>query len=234
MSMLFALSPAMFQTLFASAPKTQCPGVVSRTADGPRPHVDFDPTFTEVAVGKVATGPMPQINFPGFAGDRNAVKLMLLRPKLSLPPAVKLGCDISGMIVRVMRFQSWLKVIGTTGWMLRTFWVLPLLLGGPFPKLVLFWNGALTTLATGFCASLASISSSSCFAPSGPSDETCDSTFSGSAEAATPAARSAQAAATTFHLTKCSLPSRYAISAGLLIAELENRRSGHAFMQSSN
>src|SRR5216683_697099 len=234
MSMLFALSPAMFQTLFASTPKTQCPGMASRTADGPRPHVDCDPTFTEVAVGKVATGPTPQINFPGFAGDRNAVKLMLLRPKLPLPPGVKLGCDTSGMIVRVMRFQSWLKVIGTTGWMLRTFWVLPLLLGGPFPKLVLFWNGTLTTLATGFCAILASISSSFCFAASGPSDEASDSTFSTSAECATPAARSAQAAATTFNFMKCSLPSRYAISAALLIAELENRRSEHPSIQSSN
>src|SRR6266851_1682639 len=55
MSMLFALSPAMFQTLFASTPKTQCPGVVSRTADGPRPHVDFDPTFTEVAQAEAFT-----------------------------------------------------------------------------------------------------------------------------------------------------------------------------------
>jgi len=84
--------------------------MVSRTADGPRPQVDCDPTFTEVAVGKVATGPTPQTNFPGFAGDRNAVKLMLLRPKLPLPPAVKLGCDTSGMIVRVMRFQRPVKV----------------------------------------------------------------------------------------------------------------------------
>src|SRR5258708_12340320 len=123
MSMLFALLPEMFQTLFASTPKTQCPGMVSRTADGPRPQVDCDPTFTEVAVGKVATGPTPQINFPGFAGDRNAVKLMLLRPKL--PPGVNLGCDTSGMILRVMRFQSGLTVIRTTGWLFRTFLVLP-------------------------------------------------------------------------------------------------------------
>src|SRR5258708_27404065 len=168
--MLFALLPAMFQTLFASTPKTQCPRMVSRTADGPRPHVDCDPTFTEVAVGKVAAGPTPQINFPGFAGDRNAVKLMLLRPKLPLPPAVKLGCDTSGMIVRVMGFQWPVKVTGTTGWMLRTFWV-PLLLGGPYPKLLLFWNGTLTPLGTGFCAILGRLSSSFCFAAPGPADD---------------------------------------------------------------
>src|SRR5260370_33133217 len=118
--MLCALLAAMFQTLFASTPKTQCQGKVRRPADGPRPNVDCDPTFTEVAVGKVATGPTPQTNFPGFAGDRNAVKLMLLRPKLPLPPAVKLGCETSGMIVRVMRFPWSVKVIETTGWMLRT------------------------------------------------------------------------------------------------------------------
>ncbi|MCU0964949.1 MAG: hypothetical protein MUF08_07820 [Burkholderiaceae bacterium] len=50
------------------------------------------------------------------------------------------------MIVRVIRFQSLFSSIGITGWMLRMFCVL---------KLVLFWKGTLIRLPTGFCASLA-------------------------------------------------------------------------------
>ena len=65
------------------------------------------------------------------------------------------GCQITGTIVRVMMFQSLLISIGITGWMFRMFCV-PL--SGPTLKLVLFWNGTLIRLPTGFCASLASSS----------------------------------------------------------------------------
>jgi len=51
---------------------------------------------------------------------------------------VKLGWVTSGRIVRVMRFQSRLRVSGMTGWMLRTFCP-PL--SGPTPKATLSWNG---------------------------------------------------------------------------------------------
>jgi len=54
-----------------------------------------------------------------------------------------------------MMFQSSLTSIGYTGWMFRMFCVPD---SGPVLKLVLFWNGTLTKLPTGFCASLASSS----------------------------------------------------------------------------
>ncbi len=54
-----------------------------------------------------------------------------------------------------MTFHSLLIEIGITGWMLRTFCV-PF--SGPKLRLVLFWNGTLIRLPTGFCASLASSS----------------------------------------------------------------------------
>jgi len=50
-------------------------------------------------------------------------------------------------MVRVMIFHSSLTEIGITGWMLRTFWVF---FSGPKLRLVLFWNGTLTRLPTGF------------------------------------------------------------------------------------
>ena len=54
-----------------------------------------------------------------------------------------------------MMFQSLLIEIGITGWMLSTFCV-PF--SGPKLRFVLFWNGTLIRLPTGFCASLASSS----------------------------------------------------------------------------
>ena len=54
-----------------------------------------------------------------------------------------------------MMFQSLLISIGITGWILRMFCV-PF--SGPKLKLVLFWNGTLIRLPTGFCASFASSS----------------------------------------------------------------------------
>ena len=65
------------------------------------------------------------------------------------------GIQISGMIVRVMMFQSLSTEIGITGWMLRMFCV-PF--SGPKLRFVLFWNGTLIRLPTGFCASFASSS----------------------------------------------------------------------------
>src|SRR5689334_15932785 len=66
------------------------------------------------------------------------------------------GFQITGTMVRVMMFQSLLTEIGITGWMLRMFWV-PF--SGPKLRLVLFWNGKLIKLPTGFCASFANSSS---------------------------------------------------------------------------
>src|SRR5262249_8072771 len=56
------------------------------------------------------------------------------------------------MIVREMTFHCAFKLMGTTGSMLRTFCVR---LNGPTLGLMLFWNGTLTSDATGFCDALA-------------------------------------------------------------------------------
>ncbi len=96
--------PAIDQTLFTRTPITQSPGMVSATADAPSPQVSVEPTADDVA-GKVKTGPTPQIRAPGLAGERKAVTLTPAIPKV-VPPSVKLGCQTSGKMVRVMRFQS--------------------------------------------------------------------------------------------------------------------------------
>ena len=53
-----------------------------------------------------------------------------------------------GMMVRVIRFQSSVSLIGITGWTFRIQTVSSLL---PAPKLKLFWKGTLMRSATGFC-----------------------------------------------------------------------------------
>ena len=57
-----------------------------------------------------------------------------------------------GMMMRVMRFQSSVSLIGITGWMLRS---QTLRFSGPVLKLKLFWKGTLIRSATGFCVCLA-------------------------------------------------------------------------------
>src|SRR5215468_2291252 len=51
-----------------------------------------------------------------------------------------------GTMVRVMRFQSSVSLIGITGWMFRS---QTLRFSGPVLKLKLFWNGTLMRSATG-------------------------------------------------------------------------------------
>src|SRR5262249_33892627 len=75
----------MLHRLFASTPMTQGWGWATATADGPSPHVDCDPTFGDVEVGKLAAGPIPQVKAPGLAGDTQAVKLISPKPKLPFP-----------------------------------------------------------------------------------------------------------------------------------------------------
>src|SRR5512137_406523 len=96
--------------------------MASTTADGPSPQVDCEPVYGDVAVGKLATGPTPQIRWPGLLGDRNAVTVRSPSPVVPAPP-VKLGWETMGRMVRVITFQSSVTCSGMTGWMLRTFWV---------------------------------------------------------------------------------------------------------------
>src|SRR5262245_18977783 len=142
--------------LFASTPYTH--GLPwsrwSTTNDGPSPQFLF-PSSALVFVGSWTTGPAPQIHLPGLTGDRNAVNTVSPRPSVRSSPGKSGGMEISGRIVRVMTFHSSFTEIGITGWMLSTFCV-PL--RGPKFRLVLFWNGRLIRLPTGFCASLASSS----------------------------------------------------------------------------
>src|SRR5271165_2103677 len=146
--------PAKDHWLFASAPITQCPGMVSTTRDGPALHLPL-PNSEAVDVGNVIVGPTPQVSLPEFAGERNTVGLMSPSPNsLSIPGAGE-GWLMMGIIVRVIRFQSLFKLIGITGSTFRFHCVASL---GPMPKLKLFWKGTLMRLATGFWVSLASFS----------------------------------------------------------------------------
>ena len=74
-------------------------------------------------VGICTTGPAPQIQWPGLAGDRNAVNTVSPMPSLLPMSGPSAGMWITGTIVRVMMFQSFVISIGITGWMLRMFCV---------------------------------------------------------------------------------------------------------------
>src|SRR5271157_1386268 len=113
-STLLLPHPAKDHWLFASAPITQCPGVVSTTTDGPALHLP-SPNSDSVAVGNVIVGPTPQISLPEFAGERNTVGLMSPRPNALGIPEAREGWFMMGTIVRVIRFQSLFKVTGITG-----------------------------------------------------------------------------------------------------------------------
>ena len=76
------------------------------------------PIRESVAVGKVNVGPTPQINSPGFAGEKKNVGLMSPSPVALPVPEKSEGWLMIGMMVRVMRFQSSPSLIGITGWML--------------------------------------------------------------------------------------------------------------------
>src|SRR5450631_623963 len=74
---------------------------------------------------------------------------------------------MTGMMVRMMRFQSVLMESGMTGWTLAVYFIA---LAGPMPKSQLFWIGTLMRLATGFWSFLAK--SASCAAWSSAASET--------------------------------------------------------------
>src|SRR5574342_1352976 len=120
--------------------------MVSATADGPRLYLPA-PRRRSVAVGKVKVGPTPQINAPGFAGDRKSVGLTSPMPKALSPWGKREGWLIMGMMVRVMRFKSSVSLMGRTGWTLRMYTVASFV---PVLKLKLLWKGTLMRSATGF------------------------------------------------------------------------------------
>lgn len=144
------------QMLLASAPKTQgLPfAMCSTTTAGPRPQF-WLPSFGLLCVGNCITGPPPQMIFPGLAGERKAVNTVSPTPLVRSSPGESEGIEMTGTMVRVMMFQSSLTETGITGWMLSTFWVF---FSCSKFKFMLFWNGTLMRLPTGFWASLASSS----------------------------------------------------------------------------
>src|SRR5262245_41384514 len=111
------------------------------------------PRMGSLADGAVTIGPKPQVKSltPELTGERNSDSLMSPTP-LVLLSISGLGWITIGMIVREMTFHCEPKLIGTTGWMLRSFCVRP---NGPLLKLMLFWNGTLISDAIGFCDALA-------------------------------------------------------------------------------
>src|SRR5271165_1565101 len=75
---------------------------------------------------------------------------------------------MTGMMVRMIRFQSLLMEIGTTGWMLALYCIA---LAGPMPKSQLFWMGTLMRAATGFWSFLARSASWDCWSSAVPPPE---------------------------------------------------------------
>jgi len=64
------------------------------------------PSSAVLLVGSWKTGPTPQIQCPGFAGDRNAVNTVSPMPLVAGSVGLSDGFQITGTIVRVMMFQS--------------------------------------------------------------------------------------------------------------------------------
>jgi hypothetical protein len=62
------------------------------------------PSSESVAVGSVNVGPTPQMNSPGFAGDRKNVGLMSPIPKALSAPSNSDGWLMTGVMIRVIRF----------------------------------------------------------------------------------------------------------------------------------
>src|SRR5262245_40172482 len=109
--------------------------------------------MASLADGAVIIGPKPQVKslIPELTGERNNDSLMSPTPFVLLSIS-NLGLVSRGMIVSEMTFHWAVKLIGTTGSMLRTFCVRP---NGPLLKLLLFSNGTVTSDAMGFCDALA-------------------------------------------------------------------------------
>jgi hypothetical protein len=93
---------------------------VQHDNDGPKPQLSL-PSFALLRVGAWVIAPTPQIQLPGFAGERNAVNCRSLIPLTLLSFGLRAGSQTTGKMVRVIMFQSSFTEIGMTGWMLRMF-----------------------------------------------------------------------------------------------------------------
>ena len=80
----------------------------------------FVPRMSSVAVGKEMTGPAPQMTLPTFAGEKNNEVCTSPSPVVPFTPGARSGTWITGITVRVIRFQSSDNLKGTTGLNCRT------------------------------------------------------------------------------------------------------------------
>ena len=79
--------------------------MLSATAVGPM-LTFFVPRMSSVAVGKEMTGPALQMTLPTFAGDKKKEACTSPSPLVPFTLRERSGTWITGMIVRVIRFQS--------------------------------------------------------------------------------------------------------------------------------
>ena len=117
-----SLSPANDHWLLTSPPTTHLPGVQTATAAGPALHLRA-PSESWLEVGRVKVGPKPTSKSLATEVAKKKVGLMSPRPLSEVSPFASDGWWTIGTMVRVIRFQSSESLNGTTGWMLRTFWV---------------------------------------------------------------------------------------------------------------
>src|SRR5271170_6602949 len=94
----------------------------STTNVGPSPQRS-EPSLVLVVVGICAIGPTPQIVPSAFDGEKKAENCVPPMPSVLPSPGASPGCQMTGTIVRVIRFQSLFNSNGTTGWILRILWV---------------------------------------------------------------------------------------------------------------
>ena len=102
-------------------------------------------------------GPTPQISFD-LAGEQKSEKGMSEGPDCGIPPTLIAGSPTNGKMNRAIRFQSSLRVNGTTGWKFRRKRVLS---NGAMWFCQLNWNGMLTRLAIGLASCFATSAASS-------------------------------------------------------------------------
>ena len=111
--------------------------------------------------------PTPQIQAPGFPGERKAEIWISPMPFVLPWPGVNAGREMMGRMVRVMMFQSSLIGEGITGWMLSTFCAA---VEGPILKYAFSWSGTLMRFRHGILRDLRQIFSAQ-FGMSGGGDQ---------------------------------------------------------------
>src|ERR1700733_7078938 len=111
-----AAGPATENTLYTNVPYNQRPSLLSATTVGPMLSF-FVPSMSSEAVGTEMMGPAPQMTWPTLDGDKNNERLISPTPDAPPIPGAGSGVWITGMIVRVIRFQSFDNLKGTTGFL---------------------------------------------------------------------------------------------------------------------